>query len=73
MEDRGSIVIHLAELLEESGMSKNKFCQRAEIQRSQLNGYNNNSIPRLDIDVLARICDTVNCTIADLLEYKPRQ
>jgi putative transcriptional regulator len=69
MSDRGSIQFHLTELLEQSGMSKNKFCQRAELQRSQLNGYLNNTITRLDTDVLIRICDTLDCTIADLMEY----
>lgn len=73
MENRGSIEIHLGELLSEAGLSKNKFCQRAELQRSQLNGYINNTISRLDVDVLIRICDTLNCSIADLLEYKPNK
>ncbi|MDE6434991.1 MAG: helix-turn-helix transcriptional regulator [Lachnospiraceae bacterium] len=72
MSDRGTIVIHLDELLKEAGLSKNKFCQRAELQRSQLNGYLNNTITRLDTDVLVRMCDTLNCTISDLLEYKPK-
>ena len=70
-EERGSIEIHLKELLEKAGLSKNKFCQRAEMQRSQLNGYLNGTITRLDIDVLVRICDTLDCTISDLIEYKP--
>lgn len=71
MEKRGSLEIHLGELLKKAGMSKNKFCQRAELQRSQLNGYMNNTITRLDVDVLIRICDTLDCSISDLLEYKP--
>jgi len=70
-EERGTIEIHLKELLEKAGLSKNKFCQRAELQRSQLNNYLNNTISRLDVDVLIRICDTLNCSIPDLLEYKP--
>lgn len=73
MEERGTIEIHLDKLLQESGMSKNKFCQRAEMQRAQMNGYLNNTITRLDTDVLIRICDTLNCSISDLLEYKPKQ
>lgn len=73
MEDRGTIEIHLDELLEKVGMSKNKFCQRAEIQRSQLKGYINGTITRFDADVLARICHTLDCSIADLLEYKPKE
>lgn len=68
---RGAIETHLKELLKETGLSKNKFCQKAELQRSQLNGYLNNTITRPDIYVLIRICDTMNCSISDLLEYKP--
>lgn len=74
MDNRGSIEFHLKELLEASGMSRNKFCQRAEIQRSQLNGYLNNTITRLDTDVLIRICHALDCTIAELIEYhKPEK
>lgn len=71
MKSKGHIEIHLKKLLLNTGMSKNKFCQRAEIQRSQLNGYLNNTITRLDVDVLIRICHTLNCSISDLLEYHP--
>lgn len=70
MNNKGSIVIHLQELLEKSGLSKNRFCQRAEIQRSQLNGYLNNTITRFDADVLIRICHTLDCSISDLIEYR---
>lgn len=71
LSDNGTIRIHLDRLLKLSGLSKNKFCQKAEIQRSQLNGYINNTITRLDTDVLVRICRTLDCSIADLLEYIP--
>ena len=71
MEKQGTIRIKLNELLEQSGMSKNKLSQRAEMQRTQLNHYCNNTITRLDTDVLARICSTLNCKIEDLLEFVP--
>lgn len=45
MSQNESIKIHLEHLLKKSGLSKNKFCQKAEIQRSQLNGYINNTLP----------------------------
>ena len=74
LENKGHIEIHLKELLDASGLSKNKFCQRAELQRAQLNGYINNTVTRLDVDVLIRICHTLDCSIADLLEYqKPEE
>lgn len=71
MNYNGKIQIHLNSLLAASGLSKNRFCQKAEIQRSQLHGYLNGTITRLDTDVLARICRTLECSISDLLEYIP--
>ncbi len=71
MEKYGSVKINLAKLIEESGISKNKLSQRAEMQRTQLNRYCNNTIARLDIDVLARLCTVLGCEIGDLLEFVP--
>ena len=69
----GTVKIRLAELIEKEGISKNKLSHKAELQRTQLNNYCNNTISRLDIDVLARICTVLNCEIADLLEFCPPQ
>lgn len=71
MDSHGTIHIKLNELLEESGMSKNKLSHRAEMQRTQINNFCNNKITRLDIDVLARLCAALDCKISDLLEYIP--
>lgn len=71
MGEYGTIRIHLSELITESGISKNKLCHRAELQRAQLNNYCNNNVVRMDIDVLARICTAMNCRISDLLEFIP--
>ena len=71
MTGHGTIKIKLDELIERSGISKNKLSHRAEMQRTQINNYCKNEITRLDIDVLARICSVLNCKIEDLLEYVP--
>ncbi|WP_417043600.1 helix-turn-helix domain-containing protein [Dysosmobacter sp.] len=71
MEKFGSVRIQLNDLIQKSGISKNKLCQRAEMQRTQLNNYCNNSISRLDIDVLARICTVLQCEMGDLLKFIP--
>lgn len=67
----GKINIKLAQLIEDRKISKNKLSHRAEMQRVQINHYCNNSITRLDIEVLARICAVLECDISDLLEYIP--
>lgn len=71
METHGTIRIKLDELIEKSGISKNKLSHRAEMQRTQINNFCNNKITRLDVDVLARICSVFDCEISDLLEYVP--
>ena len=71
MERFGTIKINLAKLIEDRGISKNKLGQRAEMQRTQINHYCNNTITRLDIDVLARLCTVLECEIGDLLEFVP--
>lgn len=71
MEQYGRIHIKLDELIRRADISKNKLSHRAEMQRTQINHYCNNTITRLDIDVLARICTVLDCRIEDLLEFIP--
>lgn len=65
----GTIQIKLGELLKERKLSKNKFAQRAEMERTQLNRYINNDVALLSVDVLARMCAALECNIEDILEY----
>ena len=71
MERFGEIRINVAKLIEQRGISKNKLSQRAEMQRTQLNNYCNNTVTRLDVDVLARLCTVLECDIGDILEFIP--
>ena len=73
MNEYGVIRIKLSELIAKKGISKNKLCHKAELERTQLNRYCNNEIARLDTDVLARICSALECEIGDLLEFIPHQ
>ena len=70
-QNYGTIKVHLAELIAQVGISKNKLSQRAEMQRTQINNYCNNTVTRLDIDVLARLCTVLGCSIDELLEFIP--
>jgi len=62
------IVITLDKLIKEKNMSKNKLCQLAGLQRTQLNSYCNNKVTRIDISVLERICSALDCDIKELFE-----
>ena len=67
--EQGKIKIKLDTLIEQSGMSKLKFSYKADVSLRQVNAYCHNTIKQLDVDVLARICSTLNCTLDELLEY----
>lgn len=67
----GTIKLHLKELMEEQKLSLSKLSFRAEMQRTQLKHYYDNTIQRLDIAVLSRLCYALNCNLNDLLEYIP--
>ncbi len=67
----GTIKINLDEQLKKSGLSKNKFAQKAELQRTQLNHYLNGDVSLLDRAVLGRMCTVLGCKIEDILEFIP--
>ena len=69
----GRIIVHLSELIESSGLSKNRFSHLAAMERTQINNYCKNNVARVDLDVLARICSVLNCSIGELLEYVPEE
>ena len=66
-------MICLEKLLEEKGLSKNKFAQRAEMQRTQLNRYMKNEVALISVDVLARMCAVLECDVSDILQYREEQ
>ena len=71
IKDHGTVRIKLDELLAKKGFSKSKFAQYAELQPTQLNRYIKNDVELISIDVLARMCNVLDCNISDILEYVP--
>ena len=62
-DEYGTFKIHLAELMEQRGVSMNQLSFRTEMQRTQLQ--------RLDIDILKRLCYVLECDLNELIEYIP--
>ena len=67
---QGRIIITLEEYRLRHGISKNKIVLNANVQRTQLQKYLSNNVARVDLGVLARICDYLDCEISDILKYE---
>lgn len=65
-----TIYIDLENLLKEKGVSKNKICKACNLQRTQLNNYCKNNICRIDLNILAKMCEFLECTPNDILKLK---
>lgn len=65
-----SIYIDLENLLKSRNISKNKLCQNCGLQRTQLNNYCKNKVTRIDLGILAKICEYLGCTPNDILRLQ---
>ena len=71
MADHGRIKIKIGEVLKDRKISKTQLTYLAFIQRGQLKKLMDGEAARVDFDVLARICNALDCRIEDILEYVP--
>ncbi len=66
----GIIVLHITDLLQEKGISKNKICKDLDIPRTNFNRYCNGNFQRIDVSLLCKLLHYLNCNIDELIEYK---
>ncbi len=64
------IRISLDKALEERQISRYELAKRTGIQYQIIDNYYKNRVKRYDSYVLERICDALDCSVCDILEYK---
>ena len=67
----GKVIITLDEYRKKKNISKYKLIKHCDVSHTQLNNYCNNKVSRIDLPVLARLCDYLECDIGDILKYVP--
>lgn len=63
------IKIKLAELMTKKNLTKSELCRLSDVSLSTINNYCNNTIKLLDVNVLCKLCDALDCQISELIEY----
>ena len=65
------IKIKVSDLLGKHKMTRKQLAELASIRPNTVSSLYDESIQRLDKDMLNNICKTFDCTISDVLEYIP--
>ena len=68
--ENGYYLFKLEKLLDDKKISKNKIMRDTNTDFKVLKRLGRGDLARIDITVLARLCDYLDCDIKDIVEYK---
>ena len=71
MEEWGQVNLKLDEFLKSHKISRSSLSRNGQIHYKQLIKYCNNDMKKVDLNIFARICRTIDCEISDIIEYDP--
>ncbi len=66
------IHMRINELLEEHSISKNRICKDLDLPRANFNRYCRDEFQRIDTNLIIKLCEYLECDIADLLEIREK-
>ena len=69
MKEYGHIEIHLKELMEERGVTRNALARATNTRFEVINKWYHGHVEKIDSDVLARICYILDCNPGDIILY----
>lgn len=70
IQDYGRIEVKLREIMERKKLSRYQLSKLCNTRFEVIDKWYSGTVERLDSDVLARLCFTLGCHVADILEYK---
>lgn len=71
--ENGLYLFKLEEILKVRNISINKLIKDTNTDFKVIKRLMTGELVRIDIFVLARLCDYLNCSITDIVEYMPNQ
>ena len=71
--ENGHYIFKLGKLLENKGISINQIMRDTNTDFKVLKRLMTGELVRVDIIVIARLCDYLKCTMMDIIEYVPNK
>lgn len=71
--EKGLYLFKLEDILKKKNISINKLMRDTNTDFKVLKRIMTGELVRVDIFVIARLCDYLNCTIIDIIEYVPNK
>lgn len=69
--ENGYYLFKLDDILENNNLSKNKVMRDTNTDFKVLQRIVNGELSKMDVTVLARLCDYFNCNLNEIIEYVP--
>ena len=69
--DYGHIALHLREIMEERGITRNQLAKRIDARFEVVNKWYHAEPEKMELYILSRICYALDCTTEVLLENIP--
>ena len=68
-KDYGKIKLRLRELMDKKGVTRNNLARKVDVRFEVIDRWYSGDIEKMDLDILARICFVMDCSVKDILEY----
>ncbi|NLW79938.1 MAG: helix-turn-helix transcriptional regulator [Ruminococcaceae bacterium] len=69
-KDYGKIHFCFKEVMAQKGINRNQLAKRAGFRFEVADRFYQGKLERIDVDVLARVCYVLGCSIADVMKYE---
>ena len=70
LQDYGVVKFKFKEIMDQRGIKRNTLARAINTRFEVVNHYYQGNIEKLDVDILARICQALDCQICDVMEFE---
>ena len=71
VKEYGTVKLKLKRALQRAGTNRDRLAVLVNANFSVIDKWYHGEAERLDLDILARICDVLDCEIGEILGYRP--